>query len=570
MDGRTGKKNQYCQAMGELKQGRFTSRTGFIWLVSGLLAMLLGWFFPSNIGSITVPVIQKAGEGSLSLAKVGLRWTQSEKMGPASLLLRVAENLGDPEAPILRKSFEDLVRHNPQLITWGGYDPFLDPLVKLQTKESKAESRPVIELLVKSEARSALRSYLANSRSLGVQALLRLHEVGNTGRFVQANKPGGQALDTLILVSALLYQGEHLSPSLQREMRSFAETAVQQNKLGELEPLFLDLLSLSKRLDWVQLCELLRRSDDFKTVGEYAHLSRVAPDDFTLIYAAALFTESADSAAAYLLQYGRAGLDDMRFAMRQGQGATRLLLARQLPINRSQTASLGFVAELDILHPRVSILIRWLGFLAGAFCLLKGLDRLLFSNEPGASPALPHAKCGILALILAGLLALGTEPFLLKAAPISEFTLRLSLPALASNSIVPEQETGNSFTSMDTKTLLSIGFFASLQVVMYLICLSKIREIARRQLDPLIKFKLMETEENLFDGGLYIGIAGTASALVLQVLQIIEPNLLAAYSSNLFGIICVALVKIRHVRPYKSALILQAQEALVAARQIPS
>ena len=62
----------------------------------------------------------------------------------------------------------------------------------------------------------------------------------------------------------------------------------------------------------------------------------------------------------------------------------------------------------------------------------------------------------------------------------------------------------------------------------------------------------MENEENLFDGGLYVGIGGTATALVLQVLGVIEPNLLAAYSSNLFGITCVALVKIRHVRPYKT------------------
>ena len=40
------------------------------------------------------------------------------------------------------------------------------------------------------------------------------------------------------------------------------------------------------------------------------------------------------------------------------------------------------------------------------------------------------------------------------------------------------------------------------------------------------------------------GVGGTATALVLQVLGVIEPNLLAAYSSNLFGITCVAIVKI--------------------------
>ena len=60
-------------------------------------------------------------------------------------------------------------------------------------------------------------------------------------------------------------------------------------------------------------------------------------------------------------------------------------------------------------------------------------------------------------------------------------------------------------------------------------------------------------------------IAGTATALVLQVLGVIQPNLLAAYSSNLFGICCVALIKIRHVRPYKRRLILDGQPAAKAA-----
>ena len=80
----------------------------------------------------------------------------------------------------------------------------------------------------------------------------------------------------------------------------------------------------------------------------------------------------------------------------------------------------------------------------------------------------------------------------------------------------------------------------------------------------------MENEENLFDGGLYVGIAGTALALVLQVLGFIEANLLAAYSSNLFGILCVAFVKIRHVRAFKKKLILQSQAAAAAAKPEPA
>jgi len=80
-----------------------------------------------------------------------------------------------------------------------------------------------------------------------------------------------------------------------------------------------------------------------------------------------------------------------------------------------------------------------------------------------------------------------------------------------------------------------------------------------------VKLRLMDNEDNLFDGGLYIGIAGTATALVLQVMGVIDANLLAAYSSNLFGIVCVALVKIRHVRPYKRKLILESQAVPAAS-----
>jgi hypothetical protein len=157
------------------------------------------------------------------------------------------------------------------------------------------------------------------------------------------------------------------------------------------------------------------------------------------------------------------------------------------------------------------------------------------------------------------MLVVATEPFLLRAAPPSEFQLRLRLPVLVAASEVSTTEKSQPPPIMETSTLLSIGLFASLQVAMYFICLVKIRDISHQEVPPLVKLRLMENEENLFDGGLYVGIAGTATALVLQVLRVIEPNLLAAYASNLFGILCVALVKIRHVRDYKRQLILDAQ-----------
>ncbi len=543
----------------------FTLRV-FAWLAAGIILVAAAWSLPVNLKSISPALLRAAGEGTSSVAGYGKDLVDYEKLGPAELVLTAAQAVKDPRTQALKEAVDRLAAHQPELVAWGGYDPFLDPLFNLKESKGRAASTPVMTFFLPEKARDTLRGYLANSRSLGVQALLKTRDLTVTGRFVPATRPGGQPLDAVILLSALLYQGEHLSASLQRELRGLADTAVSQKALGDLEGFYLDLLSLSQRLDWVQLCELLRRTEDSKTVGEYAHLARVAPDQVPLIYTAALFSNSADRVATYLIQFGKAGIEDLRLALTEGQGAVRLLLLRQVPVSRTPAPRIGAAAEFGLLHPKIALVVKWLGFLLGAFCLLRGLDGTLFSTstrETGS--ALRHLQSGVLALLVAGLLVLATEPFLLKAAPASEFKLRLVLPVLATNSAPPASPSAKTPLTMETSTLLSIGLFAVLQVSTYLLCLVKIREVAHAAVPPLVKLKLMENEENLFDSGLYVGIAGTASALVLQVLHIIPGDLLAAYSSNLFGIICVALVKIRHVRPYKRTLILQSQATAAPA-----
>jgi hypothetical protein len=504
-------------------------------------------------------LLREAGAGTPTLAQFGRQLVDSEKIGPATLVLAAARASHDPGAAALDTSLASLSAHAPEMVAWGGWDPFLDPLFNLRENRGRADSTPVLTFFITEKARETLRAYLGKSRSLGVQALLRTRELTATGRFVPATQPGGQPLDAVVLLAALLYQGEHFSPPLQRELRGLAETAVTQQDLGALEPVFLDLLSLGKRLDWAQLGELLRSAEGTKTLGEFAHLARVAPDQLPIIYAAALFSGSADQVATYLIQYGKPGLDDLSLALTHGQGAVHQLLLRQVPVNHGAGAGLGTAASLVLLHPHVMIFVKYLGYLLGAFLVLRGLDRWVVSPVSDPAPGLLHMKSGVLALLFSAVLVIVTEPFLLKAAPLSEYRFRLVVPVLVSTSTLPAPSTAHPIPTMDTSTLISIGFFACLQIAMYYICILKIREVARSALPPLTKLRLMENEENLFDGGLYVGIGGTATALVLQVLGVIEPNLLAAYSSNLFGITCVALVKIRHVRPYKRLLILESQ-----------
>ena len=532
----------------------------------GLLIAAAAWLVPVNLKSVSPALLRAAGAGTPTLAQFGRQLVDEEKSGPAALVLAAARTVGVPGAPRLAADLDRLVGRQPTFAPWGGWDPFLDPLFDLRASSGRTASTPVMTFFIAASARGRLLQSLANSGSLGVQALLRTRNLTATGPFIPALKPGGQPLDALILLTCLLYQGGHISDALQRELHSLAETALAQNSLGDLGDFYGDLLSLGRRLDWAQLSELLRRSGSIKTVAEYAQLARAAPDQLPLIYAAALFTDSADRVAVYLLQYGKAGAEDLRFALSCGQGAVDQLILRGVPVNRSAGPALSSTAALVLAHPRAMLVLKYLGYFFGAFFILRGLDRWIVA--PGgaaeAERTAPEVRAGLLAVFLAGLLVVASEPFLLKAAASTDYQPRLHLPVLVTNGLPPAAPSPASLPSMNTSTLITIGIFAVLQVMMYFICLQKINQIEQQEVPPLLKLRLMENEDNLFDCGLYVGMMGTAAALVLQVLGVIDPNLLAAYSSNLFGLLCVALVKIRHVRGFKRRLILE-QEALQAA-----
>lgn len=534
----------------------------------GLLVGVGAWMLPVNLKSVSPALLRAAGEGTPTLGAYGRDLVDVEKIGPAGLVHAAARSTQDPRAAGLQQALDAFASRQPGLFAWGGWDPNLDQLFNLRTAATRGVSTPVITFFIPQTARTKVREYLAKSGSSAVQAMLELRELTATGAFVPATRPGGQPLDALILLTGVLYQGGHLSAPLQREVRRLTDTAVAQRALGDLEGFFNDLLALARRLDWGQLTELMRRSNSIKTMGEYAHLSRVAPDQLPLIYAAALFSDSADRVANYLIEFGRAGLEDLKLALGFGQGAVRQLLVRQVPVNRTSTPVLSAGAELALTQPQLMLALKYLGYLAGVWLLLRGLDRWLVAPDGlAAVPSkLVHMKAGMLSLVLALLIIALTEPFLLQAAPVSEFRQRMQLALDLANPVLASAQS-QSKNVMAPSNLISIAVFAALQIAVYFVCLLKIREVARQPVPALVKLRLMENEENLFDMGLYVGIGGTAAAMVLITLGIAEANLLAAFSSNLFGITCVALVKIRHVRPYKRQLILEGQIAASPVRE---
>jgi len=554
----------------------------------GLGLGILAWLVPVNLKSLSPAQLVAAGRGTMTLGALSEQFIHTEKLGPTMLVLTAAHELGDPAVESLAEQAASLAAAQPALVPWGGWAPALEPILGLgagRTLSNEASgftedgaairTTPVLELLIPEEVRSALSLSLASSRSVGVQTVLATREVAQTGRFVPAHQPGGQPLGAVILLSALLYQSEVFPPELRRELRELAVAANEQDSLGHLEEFYIDLLSLAQRLDWVQLAELINRSGGSTTLAEYAHLARIAPAELPVIYAGAFFADSADAVARYLIRYGKAGAEDLRLALGLGSGAVQQLVSRQVPIAHTATPALSELADFSLRHPDFTLALKYLGYLVAAFLVFRGVERGLLSPFLAAGAVEGAGRkslvqSGLLAVFAAGLLILATEPYLLAATEsLSEYRFRLSIPLLA-NMATPlaDSAEANSPTipSMNTSTVVSIAVFALLQVVIYFVCLRKLAEIRAQALAPLLKLRLVENEDNLFDSGLYVGMMGTATALVLQVLGVIDHNLLAAYASNLFGLVCVALIKIRHVRGFKNALIIEAETAAVEAK----
>lgn len=552
-------------------QSAATFRAPFwVGVIGGALLLLAAWAVPVQLRSISPSLLAEAGLGTAALPDLVEARLDSAQPGPAALLIAGARAAARDQRAVsslaaMETGLKNFAQREPALMPWGGEDPFLLPLTKqpaARAAAEKGESTPVLRFFVTAESRSALRGFLENSRVAAVRDTLALGALADTGRFVPANRAGGQAYEALVLLAALLQQGEHLSPAFARVWRDEARAALARGSLGPLEPMFIDLLALGRRLDWRQLTEVAALVDTRETWSELGRLARLDGESFDLALAAALADRSAERVTRFRLTHADDADADLRLALAGGQGAVRLLLERGVPVNRQAGPAPGALVSFALINPGWALALRFALCATGAYLILRAIDRAMRGGA--ARDSVFHLRSGALALVATGAFIVVTEPYLGRVAPPRIEGLTLAMPVLGNLADPSSTKTVTPTFAMDTHSLLAIALFGALQIAMYLICLAKIRAIDAQPLAPLVKLRLMENEENLFDGGLYLGIGGTATALVLQVLGLVEPNLLAAYSSNLLGITCVALVKIRHVRPFKTKLILAAQDALAA------
>ncbi len=505
-------------------------------------------------------VLQNAGVGTPGLVEVAVLAAQQQRPGPAERLQEAATVLQLPGLEVVTVTLATHSVTASEVLSLGGRDPAVAALLPSLADVSATHLPSAYEVFRPPARRAKLLTLLKQSRSPGVQALLQVLALP-TREFVPAHQAGGEPLEAVVLVAATLYETERFSPTLAREVRELAEQSVRGDEsAGErMEQFLLNLLSLSRRLDWTSLAELTRKIPDIPAFEQFAATVRQYPEDLPLLYAGALLSGDAAGVARHREAYGKIGLDGLSQALSAGAGAVVLLTREGHPL-RPGSWSPDVLANAVAQAPRAWALARSTLLITTAILGVAGLAALVFAGIPGryGSPAWSDPTLLFIALSAGILLIYASEPLPSRARPLADRRAFLDLGALTRQAPVTSSYQLQK-NIMESTTLITMVVFGVIQLAVYVICLRKIAEIYRLPAPPSVRLKLLENEENLFDSGLYVGIGGTAAALVMQVLQLVEANLLAAYSSNLMGIICVALVKIGHVRKARRQLIIECQ-----------
>ncbi len=529
-------------------------------LGSGLVLVALGVVVPAHFRAVDARVIV-AARNAPSLLEAGLALANQGKPGPARMLLRAAQREQVPDAPKLQAALDASAQAHPELQRLGGADPLLEPFFK--SRASALPSPPILDLLLVREERQTLLDFLGQSPRPAIPRLLAIRALTNTVRFPPVSSASGQALDAAILLTALLVQGNHLAPPLRDRIDWLAKEA-RWGEMQNLELVFLDFLTLGKRLNWVQLTDFLRDIDDTATLQKLANAAAEAEDSLPVLYAAVHLSENPAAVAQALGKLGPTATADLGFSLRHGKGGLRALLASQKRIYHPNEKALA-VLRLDGLSAfltrlaqnswALALVLKLILLLDGAYLLaLAGVYALATNGANGflSGPQL------IFTAILLGFTLLFSEPFLMQPQPNAQFPLYWQFPMVEGPVRAAVEKTVQPM-NVDTLSLVSLSIFLLLQIVIYIFCRRKLGEIQRQAVPGKLKLKLLENEEHLFDAGLYFGFVGTVLSLVCVSLGVIKPSLMAAYSSTSFGIIFVSILKIFYLRPYRKQLILETE-----------
>ncbi len=537
----------------------------FARLAAGLLVLFAAASVPSYFIFADKEAVVAAGEGTASPLSIAKIYFDAGKISAALLAADAAA-----EGEELHKAAEEVYSKRPAWRVCGGDEPFFDAFLSTIHGGGKGGPGSVYSILSLGENRAKLLAFLSQSQS------------GLVAKFIDARKmpssllppvytSAGAPLEAALLTSALLAQTGDFTPEFLKDVSATFEAMRGDTAAKEkFEKYCVGLLALSSDMDWTLVRSLFRYFSSLGDAYEFARIYKSAPnEDARRAFAAAvLMGAGARGCAEYLRGADEQKWRDFSFAYINGEGALSFLLKSGKPIYRdgfaaSKIAPLSAPIKARLgswaaKWPRSMLALKVALSIFGGYLFIRGLIRIFAPVRDTPSWASPLALArGLLegaAVSLAFFVLLEPEAFSIKIENAPAPELRFAFEK-AINTI---QEETMKFET-DTATLAAVGLFFVLQLTVYLLGVIRLSSIKRMSAPAVLKLKLLENADNLFDLGLYIGLAGTVVSLILLTMGIVTASLMAAYASTLFGILFTAAIKIVHVRKYKRRLLIEAE-----------
>jgi hypothetical protein len=522
--------------------------------LAAIVTLTAALLLPVRFHALEERVLLAAGQATPSLPELAASLLNSEHLGAGLRLALLSQSMDLPAATETVATARTILSSRRDLAWLGTRDPRLEQVLAtsgLAFEKNVTAPPEILTLLLREPVRLRLRQILKANPSPGAQSILQSLDLKPRPPLLPAHQPGGQPLEAVTLLTAHLLDSAALSPALASELKTAAYSAHQERSLEPLQPALLSFLSLARRFDYDSLRELVGGVQTLAALDWLAGQVRSPAEPGDLLLAATLWAGPAERLTR-LPDSAKKPWAVLSSSLAAGRGSLELLVQRRCPVFSNPIRVPDNLVPWLLLWERPLLLIRSILLVLGSWFLVKALWNILHPTSPGTPgpwrPAPVLAQAVLLALLLASL----PEPTVTRPKPLPTYRLSLALPSAS-------VKMGSSPRfSMETTNVITLVLFLAIQIAVYRICVRRIRQIESGPGDPALKLKLLENEDNLFDSGLYVGIGGTAIALVLQVLGVIQPSLLAAYSSNLFGITCVAVIKIFHVRACKQRLLLPA------------
>ena len=562
-----------------------------ICVLLGFLLLLGGWLIPAHLRGVETPVLKRAGQNSSTLAGRGLELAHIGQFGAAELVSRAATREKLPSADELSSTIQTDVKHHPENDAWGISGPNLRPYSALRAYFPKPPARTesgnssFIDFVVREENRNKALETLSGSKEPAVQQLLQTRTLTNTTIFAPSQAAGGEAFDAAVVITALLLEQHKLTATLSNDIYSAAAEANHNGNSQQLEQTLLDVVSLGQRFNWGQLLSFVGKIDSAATLHAQSDLVRTAGDQLPELFSAVELSGNPKGVAEYLKTFPTTGMTDLTTALAFNAGAVRVLLQgnhriymspwRQTASHSEPFASLVLLgADYSWRMPTFALILKWFLYFCGGFLLALALH---FGRPPASELEAPLQVRGfhiareiLFALGFLLVVLLVSEPFLVQESPAAALPFRLRVPVVVA--AIPSEKANVKTTFMEKSNLLPILLFFVLQAMLYVASIVKLAEIRRQRVVPRVKLKLLENEEHLFDGGLYLGFLGTiVSFIVYSVYAHQQFSLMVAYSSTSFGILFVSFFKIFHLRPVRRKLLMEAEAELpVVATPAPA